>query len=62
MGVHVVGVRHHFLHHAAHVGVVDDVEDPVSLAAAAHQPGQAELGEMLRDRGGLRARPSRPAR
>src|SRR6202012_3709618 len=50
---HVVGVGEDLLDEAAHVGIVDDVEDARPLAAAADEPGQAELGQVLRDGGRL---------
>jgi hypothetical protein len=37
----------------AHMCVLDDVEDPGPMAAATHQAGKAELGEVLRHAGWL---------
>ena len=51
---HVVGVVHHLRHQKTHVLVVDHVEDAVPFAPAANESGQAELGQVLGDGGGLR--------
>src|SRR5580692_7217148 len=50
---HVVRVRKDLLDEAAHVRVVEYVVDPGALPSAAHQAGQPQLGQMLRDGSGL---------
>src|ERR1700728_3946986 len=60
MGRHVVRMGEHFLDEPADVGVVEDVEDPGPLPPAAHQAGQAELGQVLGDGGRLGADQLRP--
>src|SRR6202167_471987 len=46
---HMVCVREDFLDEAADVGIVEHVVDPGALPPAAHQAGEAQLGQMLRD-------------
>src|SRR5580704_15369737 len=52
---HVVRVGEHFLDEAADMGVVDHVEDARPFPPAPDQAGEAELGQMLGDRGRLGA-------
>src|ERR1700683_69944 len=54
---HVVRVREHLFDQPPDVGVVEHVADPRAPAAAPHQPGQAELGQVLGDGGRLGADP-----
>src|SRR6185437_16021111 len=50
---HVAGVGQHLLHQTTDVGVVDHVEDPRALSAAADQSGQPKLRQKLGDRSRL---------
>ncbi len=46
----VVGVEEGLFYHSADVFVLSEVEHAVPLPSAPHQPGQAQLGEVLRHR------------
>ena len=50
---HMVGVGQHLFDQAPHVGVVDHVVDAGPFPPAAHQAGQAQLGQVLGHRGRL---------
>ena len=49
----MVGVRKNLFDESSHVGIVGHVVDPGAITSGPYQPGQPQLGQMLRDPGGM---------